>query len=173
MKNPSGKDCVRCHLEHNGLDFSLIHWEPSQKQFDHKLTGYALEGKHANVACTQCHTPKNIQGDDRGLIKYKDLSKSFVGLSQECLSCHTDPHKGQLGNDCQRCHNVSDWKAAKEFDHSKTRYSLTGLHVHVACEKCHKPDVPGGPARFKGMRFGACIYCPFDPHQDASHHPRT
>jgi hypothetical protein len=165
MKNPSGKDCVRCHLEHNGLDFSLIHWEPSQKQFDHKLTGYALEGKHANVACTQCHTPKNIQGDDRGLIKYKDLSKSFVGLSQECLSCHTDPHKGQLGNDCQRCHNVSDWKAAKEFDHSKTRYPLTGLHVHVACEKCHKPDVPGGPARFKGMRFGACIDCHIDPHK--------
>src|SRR6266478_602533 len=92
MKNPNGKDCVHCHLEHNGLDFSLLHWEPSQKQFDHKLTGYALEGKHASVACAQCHTPKNIQASDRALIKYKDLSKSFLGLSQDCLSCHADSH---------------------------------------------------------------------------------
>jgi len=40
MSNPNGKDCARCHLEHNGVDFSLIHWEPSQKQFNHQLTGY-------------------------------------------------------------------------------------------------------------------------------------
>jgi hypothetical protein len=165
MKNPNGKDCVRCHLEHNGLDFSLLHWEPSQKQFDHKLTGYALEGKHAGVACAQCHTPKNIQSNDRALIKYKDLSKSFLGLSQDCLSCHADPHKGQLGNDCQRCHNVNDWKAAKNFDHSRTRYPLTGLHIQVACEKCHKPDAPGGQTRFRGMRFAACTDCHLDPHK--------
>lgn len=165
MKNPSGKDCVRCHLEHNGLDFSLIHWEPSQKQFDHKLTGYALEGKHAGIACAQCHTPKNIQSSDRPLIKYKDLGKSFLGLSPDCLTCHADPHKGQLGNDCQRCHNVNDWKVAKNFDHSKTRYPLTGLHIQVACEKCHKPDVPGGQTRFRGLRFAACIDCHLDPHK--------
>lgn len=165
MKNPNGKDCVHCHLEHNGLDFSLVHWEPSQKQFDHKLTGYALEGKHASVACAQCHTPKNIQGSDRALIKYKDISKSFLGISQDCLSCHADPHKGQLGNDCQRCHNVNNWKAAKSFDHSKTRYPLTGVHIQVACEKCHKPDVPGGPARFRGIHFASCLDCHLDPHK--------
>ena len=165
MKNPNGKDCVRCHLEHNGLDFSLIHWEPSQKQFDHKLTGYALDGKHANVACSQCHTPKNMQASDRAQTKYKDSSKSFLGLSQDCLTCHADPHKGQLGKDCQRCHNVNDWKAAKNFDHSKTRYPLTGLHIQVACEKCHKPDVPGGLARFRGIRFASCLDCHLDPHK--------
>jgi hypothetical protein len=167
MKNPNGKDCVRCHLEHNGLDFALIHWEPSQKQFDHNLAGYVLEGKHVSVACAQCHTPKNMTGQGRELIKHKDIGKSFLGLSQNCLSCHADPHKGQLGNDCQRCHNVNDWKAAKGFDHSKTRYPLTGLHVQVACEKCHRPDVSGAPARFKGMRFGACIDCHIDPHKDS------
>src|SRR5216110_1241701 len=51
MKNPNGKECVRCHLDHNGENFSLIHWEPSKKQFDHRLTGYPLEGKHAGVDC--------------------------------------------------------------------------------------------------------------------------
>ena len=160
MSNPNGKDCVRCHLEHNGVDFPLVHWEPEQKQFDHKQAGYALEGKHAGIDCGQCHTPKNMVSGERGLIKYRDLAKSFFALSPDCLSCHADPHKGQLGNDCQRCHNVSDWKAAKQFDHSKTRYPLTGLHIKVACEKCHKPEVPGGPARYKDMKFGACTDCP-------------
>src|SRR5215475_6255314 len=60
MKNPNGKDCVRCHLEHNGVDFPLIHWEVPTKQFDHKLTGYPLEGKHAGVACESCHLSSHI-----------------------------------------------------------------------------------------------------------------
>src|ERR1700732_3158112 len=51
MQNPQGKDCVHCHLEHNGINFHLIHWDVPIKQFDHKLTGYPLDGKHAQVAC--------------------------------------------------------------------------------------------------------------------------
>ena len=167
MKNPNGKDCVRCHREHNGESFPLIHWEPSAKQFDHRLTGYPLEGKHSGVACEKCHTPARMVPDVKSLIKRKDLSKSFFGLSRDCVPCHTDPHKGQLGKDCQNCHNVNDWKAAKFFDHSKTRYPLTGMHIQVACEKCHKPDHPGGPARFRDMQFGTCTACHVDPHHGA------
>jgi hypothetical protein len=165
MQNPNGKDCVRCHLEHNGENFNLIHWEPSQKKFDHKLTGYTLEGKHASLDCQKCHTPAHMLPSLKGLIKYKDPSKSFFGQATTCTPCHTDPHKGQLGNECTKCHNVEDWKAAKEFDHSKTRYPLTGLHTKVACEKCHKPDVPGGPARYRDMKFAACSDCHLDPHR--------
>ena len=165
MKNPNGKECVRCHLEHNGENFPLIHWDPPASQFDHRLTGYPLEGKHMGVACEKCHTSGQMVPEVKALVKQKDLSKSFFGLSADCLTCHKDPHKGQLGNDCQRCHNVSDWKAARQFDHSKTRYPLTGMHIQVACEKCHKPDQPGGPARFKDMKFGACTDCHLDPHR--------
>jgi hypothetical protein len=165
MKNPNGQDCVHCHLEHNGVDFPLIHWEPSRENFDHSQTGYRLEGKHASVPCVQCHVPKNMVPAERALIRYQDASKSFLGLATACSSCHTDPHKGQLGNDCQRCHNVSDWKAANQFDHSETRYPLTGLHQQVKCEQCHKPDGPGRPARYKDMRFAACTDCHLDPHK--------
>jgi hypothetical protein len=167
MRNPNGKDCVRCHLEHNGEDFSLIHWEASREQFDHRLTDYNLEGKHAGVACEKCHTSTHMVPADRALIRIKDVSKSFFGMSQDCVTCHNDPHKGQLGNDCQRCHNFSDWKAANNFDHSKTRYPLTGLHVKVECAKCHKPDAPGGAARFKDMKFNTCTACHTDPHRGA------
>jgi hypothetical protein len=165
MQNPAGKDCVHCHLEHNGADFKLIHWETPFKQFDHKLTGYLLDGKHAKLECQACHTAKNIPPAERSLIQNKDLSKTYIGISQQCVSCHEDYHKGQLGKDCASCHNTSDWKAAKQFDHSKTRYPLTGLHIQVACEKCHKPDAPAGPARFKDMKFASCTACHVDPHR--------
>jgi hypothetical protein len=165
MQNPNGKDCVRCHLEHNGETFNLIHWEPSQNKFDHRLTGYSLEGKHAAVPCERCHTTPHMLPAGKALIKYKDPAKSFFAQSPNCTPCHADPHKGQLGNECARCHNVESWKSAKEFDHSKTRYPLTGVHLKVACEKCHKPDTPGGAARYKDMRFDACSACHTDPHR--------
>lgn len=165
MQNPNGRDCVHCHLEHNGQDFHLIHWEKPVKEFDHTLTGYPLEGKHAGLACEKCHTPANIAPAVRDVIKIKDLTRSFFGLSQNCATCHSDPHKGQLGKDCKSCHNTTDWKQAAKFDHSRTRYPLTGLHLNVACEKCHKPTVPGGPARYRGLKFGECIDCHVDPHK--------
>jgi hypothetical protein len=165
MGNPNGKDCVRCHLEHNGEDFHLIHWDVPPQKFDHKLTGYKLEGKHAPLACEKCHTPTHMFPAYQPLIKNKDLTKSYMGLSATCTPCHTDPHKGQLGNDCTKCHNVESWKAAKDFDHSKTRYPLTGLHIKVACEKCHKADTPGGPARYNDMKFSKCSDCHLDPHK--------
>jgi hypothetical protein len=165
MQNPQGKDCVRCHLEHNGLNFNLIHWDVPLKQFDHRLAGYPLEGKHAQVECRQCHIAKNISPAERSLIQNKDLAKTYMGMSQECVSCHLDVHKGQLGKECATCHNTTDWKAAKQFDHSKTRYPLTGLHIQVACEKCHKPETPGGTARYKDMKFATCTACHVDPHR--------
>jgi len=167
MKNPNSKDCVRCHLEHNGEGFALIHWEKPKKDFDHKLTGYPLEGKHAAVACEKCHSPAHIAPDMRPLLKRRDLSQAFVGFSQQCVTCHEDVHKGQLGKNCESCHNVVDWKAAKQFDHSKTRYPLTGMHKEVKCEACHKPDIAGGPARFKDMKFATCTACHSDPHHGA------
>ena len=84
MKNPNGRDCVRCHLEHNGEDFSLVHWEPSLKQFDHRQAGYPLVEKHAAVACEKCHTPAHMVPAQRALIQKKEpptfLSGPFAGL---------------------------------------------------------------------------------------------
>ena len=166
MKNPNGRDCVRCHLEHNGEKFNLVRWEPSKEKFDHRLTGYKLEGKHTNLACEKCHTPGHMLPNLRELIKYKNPARSFFAQSTACTPCHQDPHKGSLGNECTKCHNVESWKmTTKEFDHSKTRYPLTGLHIKVPCEKCHKPDSPGGPVRYKDMQFGKCNDCHVDPHK--------
>jgi hypothetical protein len=162
MTPGSSQDCSRCHSDHNGVDFPLIKWD--RKTFDHKQTGYALEGKHAGLECNKCHIPDRISAADKTLIKYKDVSKSFLGISTACVTCHKDPHNGRLGQDCLHCHNYNDWKVNEtNFDHSKTRYPLTGLHAPVACKKCHTPGDDGKP-RWVGIPFGKCNDCHADPH---------
>jgi hypothetical protein len=163
----SSQDCARCHSDHNGLDFPLVKWEV--KNFDHRQTGYPLDGKHAGLACNQCHTSGHIASADRAAIKYKDLNKSFLGLSPDCARCHQDPHSGRLGSSCRQCHNSSDWTSTagqfdhSQFDHSKTRYPLTGQHTQVGCQKCHTPDAKGKP-RYWGIPFSQCSDCHADVH---------
>ena len=159
----SSKECSRCHSEHNGEDFPLIKWDP--KNFDHKLTGYVLEGKHAGAACARCHSVDHIAPAERNTIQMKNLTRTFLGVTQACVSCHQDSHKGRLGPNCIQCHDFVDWKAAAigKFDHSKTQYPLTGLHSVVKCEKCHTAGNDGKP-RYAGIPFGKCSDCHSDPH---------
>lgn len=158
----SSQECARCHSEHNGSDFPLIKWDI--KKFEHKQTGYVLEGKHEGLTCNRCHTPDHIGGAERAAIRMKDPARTFLGVSTACITCHQDQHNGRLGPNCQQCHNFTDWKTtSKQFDHSKTRYPLTGLHAQVACQKCHTP-APDGKPRYAGLPFGKCSDCHADVH---------
>jgi hypothetical protein len=160
----SSNECVRCHSEHNGEDFPIIKWD--RNSFDHSQTGYALEGRHAGLACSRCHSSGHIEPSARALIKVKDLNKTFLGTGTACITCHQDQHNGRLGQKCEQCHNPNDWKSIKigEFDHSKTRYPLTGLHANVTCQKCHTPGTDNKP-RYLGLVFGKCSDCHSDPHR--------
>lgn len=164
-KATAAQACASCHSEHNGENFALIKWEPSQQQFDHSRTGWPLAGKHATLSCASCHKPENIAAAERTQIKMKDLGRTFLGLSTDCASCHADPHKGQLGATCTQCHNAEGWKKVPSFDHSRTRFALTGAHARVACDNCHKPAEAGGPVRFRGLPFERCSDCHNDPHR--------
>jgi hypothetical protein len=150
--------CVHCHSEHNGEDFSLLHWEP--RQFKHATTGFTLEGKHAVIACNACHNAKLI-AQPAGI---KNVDRSFLGLSPTCTACHEDRHKGTLGANCLQCHTTEVWKP--KFDHAKTRYPLTGAHLQVACASCHTKN-EGGTVRYTGLRFERCSDCHNDPHRAA------
>ncbi len=166
--SPTGtdRDCVRCHSEHNGENFQLIHWEPSQRAFDHSKTGYVLEGKHAELTCQQCHNARNIPEAERSTIKRQDLNRTFLGLSRDCLSCHTDPHHGQLGKDCLKCHTLTEWKRATGFNHAKTRFPLLGTHARVPCEKCHRGTTGEQKgAKYVGLAFDKCSACHTDAHR--------
>jgi hypothetical protein len=72
----------------------------------HKEVAQDLSGKH-----TVAHTlPAN-----RELIRMKDVNKSFFGQSTNCTPCHSDPHKGQLGNECAKRHHLESLESGEEL----------------------------------------------------------
>ena len=117
--------CTSCH--------STITWTGGV--FNHATTRFPLTGGHLAVSCNSCH------GD--GVYKGKPTS---------CLSCHQadfaktqNPPHATLGfpGTCETCHTTSRWKGAV-FDHNKTSYPLTGLHVTASCNGCHGTGVYKG-----------------------------
>lgn len=143
-----GGDCSRCHIT-GGWKQIL----PSNG-FDHIRTNYPLAGKHAAVACRDCHKTENF--------------KTPVAFAR-CLDCHKDEHGGQFarradGGDCRACHDESGWKPARftVADHSRGAYPLTGKHAAVACGKCHPP---AGKATLYKVAFSACTACHPDGHK--------
>ncbi len=165
------RDCVQCHIEHHGLDFELVYWKEGEKNFNHDKTGYPLEGGHKKPECRDCHQEKNIVEKAPLIEAKKELNRTFLGLRQECLSCHHDEHRGQMEEDCLSCHNMDAWKPAPGFDHDKTKFKLTGKHQKVDCEKCHKSMTdnrfPGDAdfLQFKGTKFATCQSCHEDTHK--------
>ena len=62
-------DCIRCHVTDN--------WFP--EKFDHNSTSFPLEGRHAEIECSECHTASVVNGKTK--INYK------IGKF-ECIDCH-------------------------------------------------------------------------------------
>lgn len=162
--------CSKCHPEHLGPDFDISQRPTSHKNFNHADAGYPLVGKHAGLACGKCHQAARIPPNEARLIKVKDKNTTYLGLSTSCVACHQDKHEGRFGTDCSRCHTPARWKPAINFNHSETRYPLTGKHAGVDCAKCHKPDSTG-TAQYRGIAFEDCATCHKDPHGNTLRQP--
>jgi hypothetical protein len=169
-------DCSKCHPDHAGRDFDLIEWEDGgEAAFRHQRTGWPLNGRHQELKCRDCHIPKYHQAALLEDEPMKANSRTWLGLATACRSCHVDPHKGELGDDCSRCHGTSRFKPAARLDHSKTKYPLTGKHGDVTCNKCHlvpgKVFLPGPDGeqnpKFTGLQFRECSDCHKDVHAGA------
>ena len=164
--NATGKDCAKCHSEHNGANFPLIYWQPSREAMDHSKTGFPLTGAHIAIGCNGCHRAANIPAAARVEIQVKDLNSTYLGLSRNCVSCHTDEHRGQVGNDCARCHTEIAWKPVSPFNHADTKFPLTGAHVTTSCDKCHVSIPDAKPyVKYTGLSFKKCTGCHNDPHK--------
>jgi hypothetical protein len=171
--------CVLCHSDHIGNDFEMIHWDPSQKDFDHSQTGYELEGKHIGLDCRTCHANNFIMAED--ILEYAKkylatdvLKSTFLGLGTNCVDCHEDVHKEEFKEQsCDACHVPQDWlKVTETFDHQKqTKFPLLGAHEKVKCEDCHTEQQPKvgdfQVHRFGGLKFDLCTDCHEDKHKGA------
>ncbi len=136
-------DCYACHqtdyqrpADPNHVTANFSHtcqpchtttaWNPST--FDHSTTKFSLTGAHLTASCQSCHTNGNYQ-------------LSYVN----CYQCHqgdytgtTNPNHaaGGFSQNCLQCHSTAAWSPAT-FDHSTTKFPLTGAHTTTACQSCH------------------------------------
>ncbi len=140
-----GKACKTCHTEHKKRGYDIMGWKSQaggKAGFNHDLTGWKLNGKHAAIDCNDCHKAKNKQG-----------LQVFMGTDTLCGSsgCHRDdqPHKFERKEllRCDRCHTESVWKPQKrsmQFDHNDRKDAgmpQLGSHADVSCGKCHPKAV--------------------------------
>ncbi|MEO1230494.1 MAG: hypothetical protein AAFZ18_16460 [Myxococcota bacterium] len=149
-----GEACRTCHAEHveeppgSGKGRrSLVDWKPfgGRRNFDHRLTGWPLDGKHRYTKCEKCHTGRYPKS---GL-------PSFLGQRRECTTCHftrdkkngvggENPHRFTDPNltDCTVCHDFAGWEVAQlgatRFDHDQTDYPISGHHTERRCTGCHE-----------------------------------
>jgi hypothetical protein len=151
-KNPNhvsagfSQDCALCH--------DTTQWQGAK--FDHSATRFPLTGAHTTTACAACH-----------------VNGQYAGTSLLCEACHlkdfnttTNPNHVAAGfpHDCSVCHSTTAWTGAS-FDHSKTRFPLTGAHITVTCIKCHVNN------QFTGldMRCVACHLAQFNATTNPNH----
>ncbi len=132
----------RCEDCHSAERFVPANFTLAQ----HRKTRFPLEGGHTAISCGDCH---KILPDGRNVAAYQ-----FPDIA--CETCHFDPHNGQFAErmrtastkngangkaGCEACHIVRSWHDVPAFDHSTTRFDLTGAHRGVPCDQCHKATV--------------------------------
>ena len=143
-------DCAPCHTT-TGFETST---------FDHATTGFALTGRHEELACTACHgvasgdpaTGSTSRAMPRGAIREillasADRALPLHGLRasgvRDCVDCHADPHGAAVRDDCADCHETGVWSPST-FDverHAETPFPLLGAHAGTDCRLCHVKGV--------------------------------
>jgi hypothetical protein len=166
--------CVTCHKDEHKGDFGRTcdgcHRSDTFKAagFVHPRTPAFYAGRHAGVPCVKCHTrPADIQAARAGLPAVPPRAKN---PATTCDACHADPHLGQVGTACERCHAIDAAKfAASRFSHDSARFKLSGRHKTIECAKCHVSETRAYPSGTgTARRFSAisseCLACHKDPH---------
>lgn len=162
--------CISCHTDRHkgktGAECESCHgtnaWSPAAA-FTHEKTKFTLVGKHKTVECAKCHEEARKKGPTDPILF---TTKTFA----DCTPCHANPHGAKFSDkSCRSCHTPEGWKIVVSFNHSTTKFPLTGKHAAVTCEKCHTAMAGkrGQNIDFKTKEFGDCTPCHSSPHRMA------
>jgi hypothetical protein len=145
-----GAACDRCHA------VDAVRFAPSR--FSHDSGRFKLTGKHQAVACVKCH-PSEAGAFPAG----PGTAKRFNPVSNECGTCHKDPHLGQVETRCATCHATATFKISA-YEHKGLDFVFSvATHSRLPCKSCHKTETGQFPAgsgttiRFKVPR--TCVGC--------------
>ena len=137
-KETMDDDCASCHESTEWAD----------AKFDHDTTDYARLGKHREAACLDCHE-----------------NRTFPSPPTTCFGCHEadDAHDGRSGQQCETCHNPTDWHDSS-FEHARdTDFPLEGKHTEAACGDCHSENP------FDDEMNMACVSCHLEDDAHEKH----
>ena len=161
--------CARCHPDHLGAELELAGARAfalagrERDTFDHGHVAFELEGRHAELACSECHAHADASPLAAG-------TQRFLGLEQRCAACHADPHAGAFAAGCATCHGQAQpFASLASFEHGDA-FPLVGAHARSACVDCHVPggafaiEVVGGPEPRPPAR--GCADCHASPHRE-------
>jgi hypothetical protein len=174
------RDCARCHAEHQGPHVALggetafaLAGVDSVAGFRHEGLDFGLDGAHTALDCVRCHAQAQADPLPAG-------ERRFLGLSQDCTSCHADPHRRQFERgafaaaECSDCHGQDGFAPARldAAAHARSGFPLQGAHATAACSACHRmpegaPDTPEGRAQRQFADVpAACSACHGSPHAE-------
>lgn len=168
VETTKAQQCAICHSEHHGAGFKLVNRQsfaqagvPRPGEFDHQKIGFELNGAHLQIACTECH----VHALDQVLAKG---DKRFLGLDQNCVTCHEDPHEGRMVVACASCHGQAKWDELFSLGHER-QLPLVGGHADINCRECHAEK---GPHSLESLEGGlnrpaarTCLDCHESPHE--------
>jgi hypothetical protein len=162
-------NCSTCHGEHHGDEFKLVNrlaWALAEvddpSKFDHARVGFAMGGRHLELACATCHRQADVELLPEG-------TKRYLGLQQDCASCHADPHQSRMQFSCTNCHGQETFEVRGVADHERW-LPLVGAHAGLDCRACH---AEGEPHALEALQPGKhadarqCADCHQTPHGEA------
>ncbi len=168
-----GADCESCHTT---AGWERIANDRFEREFDHGVTRFSLEGRHADVQCAACHDPSAVSSDIRLVFARAPRGRAYPRpRADDCLSCHVDYHDGvfEAGADgplCDRCHGQVGWLPTS-YDlarhNSGNTFRLEGAHLATPCQACHAAEAIDAPPRFR-VEHDRCAACHAadDPHEE-------
>ena len=133
-----GRTCSSCHRDvHQGrlsARCASCHDEESwRSRFDadaHRRGNFPLTGRHALLACEECH------GDRR--------DRGFTRATPQCIACHQPPAIATVDHraagfsvQCQTCHSPWRFQGAFFPAHEACFPIGSGRHAGISCLACH------------------------------------